>query len=153
MKITRAVLRGCYQFLHHVNAIHDWTSSMGVWEICVDRWGVWLANKRTGTPIHLPTYLAIESYVQTLRGGLTSLPRESASRVCLARVASCPNVENARQASEAQRKRVRNYEASLISPRSSLAARHASVQGRYALCEAVLHCLYRVFEHDLSQVS
>lgn len=79
MKITRAVLRGCYQFLHHVNAIHDWTSSMGVWEICVDRWGVWLANKRTGTPIHLPTYLAIESYVQTLRGGLTSLPRESAS--------------------------------------------------------------------------
>lgn len=44
-------------FLHHVNAIHNWTSSMGVWEICVDRWGVWLANKRTGTPIHLPTYL------------------------------------------------------------------------------------------------
>lgn len=36
----RAVLRGCYQFLHHVNAIHNWTSSMGVWEICVDRWGV-----------------------------------------------------------------------------------------------------------------
>lgn len=57
INIMRAVLRGCYQFLHHVNAIHNWTSSMGVWEICVDRWGVWLANKRTGTPIHLPTYL------------------------------------------------------------------------------------------------
>lgn len=51
-------------FLHHVNAIHNWTSSMGVWEICVDRWGVWLANKRTGTPIHLPTYLLhLSSYL------------------------------------------------------------------------------------------